>query len=94
MSETEQKPAQSLKVDFPQPERAPWFGGDLQTLRILRTLDRSGTERSAGRTANYLSDGGKLAARLTEGVLTCRLRSSYSLTGCGPPPMSWSRHGI
>ncbi|MEC8198666.1 MAG: alpha/beta fold hydrolase [Pseudomonadota bacterium] len=86
MSETEQKPAQSLKVDFPQfRERAPWFGGDLQTLRnfFARRIGRGPGDLPGERLELSLSDGGKLAARLTEGESDMPLAVViHGLTGC------------
>ena len=86
MSKTEQKPAQSFKVDFPQfRERAPWFGGDLQTLRnfFARRIGRGPGDLPGERLELSLSDGGKLAARLTEGEPDMPLAVViHGLTGC------------
>ena len=80
------KNPQAVKVDFPSfRERAPWFGGDLQTLRnFSRGADGRGPGDLPGeRLLLPLSDGGGLAARLTEGEDGLPLVVLiHGLTGC------------
>ena len=86
MSYLEEARAQTLRVNFPQfQERAPWFGGDLQTLRnfFARRMGRGPGVLPGEQLKLPLSDGGKLAARLTEGEPNMPLAVViHGLTGC------------
>ena len=77
---------QSVKVDFPSfRERAPWFGGDLQTLRnfFARRGGRGPGDIPGERLLLPLTDGGGLVARLTEGEDGLPLVVLiHGLTGC------------
>ncbi len=77
---------QSVKVDFPSfRERAPWFGGDLQTLRnfFARRGGRGLGDTPGERLLLPLTDGGDLVARLTEGEDGLPLVVLiHGLTGC------------
>tara|TARA_Y100001934_G_scaffold6069_1_gene8221 strand:- start:29377 stop:30381 length:1005 start_codon:yes stop_codon:yes gene_type:complete len=86
MSYLEESRAQPLRVNFPRfQERAPWFGGDLQTLRnfFVRRMGRGPGVLPGEQLKLQLSDGGKLAARLTEGEPNMPLAVViHGLTGC------------
>ncbi len=79
-------PPQAVKVDFPPfQERAPWYGGDLQTLRnfFARRGGHGPGSVEGERLQLGLADGGRLAARLTPGEAGRPLAVLiHGLTGC------------